>query len=182
VFGGRAAPWQTSRAAAARLWTLWTLGLGKPPCDYFPGAQGGLNGSQQTSESRLPAQKRSEHQCGRRCVRAEGFEPPRSFEHRHLKPGCLPVPPRPQAPMSVPLRWPPNLSVTRPTVDSSRWRKERAIAIGGGVRGRPESICSGIKRLCDRASDRNTSTDCLRLAQEVTNPREMQERVSRLRS
>jgi len=29
-------------------------------------AQGGLDGSQQTSESRLPAQKRSEHQCGRR--------------------------------------------------------------------------------------------------------------------
>jgi hypothetical protein len=29
-------------------------------------AQGGLDGSQQISESHLPAQKRSEYQCGRR--------------------------------------------------------------------------------------------------------------------
>ena len=29
-------------------------------------------------------------------MRAEGFEPSRSFEHRPLKPACLPVPPRPR--------------------------------------------------------------------------------------
>jgi integrase len=35
---------------------------------------------------------------GRGCrVRAEGFEPSCSFEHRHLKPACIPVPSRPQA-------------------------------------------------------------------------------------
>src|SRR5262249_13211324 len=30
------------------------------------------------------------------AMRAEGFEPPSSLEHRHLKPACLPVPPRPR--------------------------------------------------------------------------------------
>ena len=30
-------------------------------------------------------------------MRAEGFEPPSSLEHRHLKPACIPVPPRPRA-------------------------------------------------------------------------------------
>jgi DNA-binding transcriptional regulator of glucitol operon len=30
-------------------------------------------------------------------VRAEGLEPSRSLKHGHLKPGCLPIPPRPQA-------------------------------------------------------------------------------------
>src|SRR5215213_1562119 len=32
------------------------------------------------------------------AMRAEGLEPPRSFEHRHLKPACIPIPPRPRAP------------------------------------------------------------------------------------
>src|ERR1043166_9896483 len=32
----------------------------------------------------------------RAIMRAEGFEPSRSFEHRPLKPACLPVPPRPR--------------------------------------------------------------------------------------
>src|ERR1044072_2203376 len=29
-------------------------------------------------------------------MRAEGLEPPSSFEHRHLKPACLPISPRPR--------------------------------------------------------------------------------------
>jgi hypothetical protein len=29
-------------------------------------------------------------------VRAEGLEPSRSLEHRHLKPACKPIPPRPR--------------------------------------------------------------------------------------
>jgi hypothetical protein len=30
-------------------------------------------------------------------MRAEGLEPPRSFEHEHLKLACIPIPPRPRA-------------------------------------------------------------------------------------
>ena len=36
----------------------------------------------------------------KRLMRAEGLEPPSSLEHRHLKPACFPISPRPQ-PLSV---------------------------------------------------------------------------------
>src|SRR5262245_39392248 len=52
---------------------------------------------------------------GELLVRAEGFEPTRSFEHRHLKPARIPVSPRPRVQRSYRFGQTTELSAPRTT-------------------------------------------------------------------
>ena len=86
-------------------------------------------------------------------VRAEGLEPSRSLEHGHLKPGCLPIPPRPQA--SRAYRFGRRRICRRAPLSWGHHGGERAQtgAIRRAVRSRKGANFSRYQRLRDRASD-----------------------------
>lgn len=119
----------------------------------------------------------------RRDVRAEGLEPSSSSEHRHLKPACLPISPRPRTAIlrglvSIrchcrPLGLSTGLPTTRVFVTRTKTDFETVKSLlSQGLNDCEASRASGVPRSTVRDWRRGSHTDTLR------SPRRMEEECS----